>query len=128
MDYTGFFPRPAPQRFIQGPARAKEERMLAEFNIVPVGKGESMGDAIASVLKVVDASGLPYKANAMATIVEGGWDDIMGLLKKCHEEVMKNSPRVVTHIQLDIRPGKPQDRLTEKLRSVEKRLGREVKK
>lgn len=102
--------------------------MLAEFNIVPVGKGESMGEAIASVLKLVDESGLPYKANAMATIVEGGWDEVMGLIKKCHEEVMKNAPRVVTHINIDLRPGKPQDRLTEKLKSVEKRLGKEVKK
>ncbi|MBI1910667.1 MAG: MTH1187 family thiamine-binding protein [Deltaproteobacteria bacterium] len=102
--------------------------MLAEFNIVPVGKGESMGDAIASVLKIVDDSGLPYKANAMATVVEGGWDDVMNLIKRCHEEVMKSAPRIITHIQIDLRPSKPLDRLTEKLRSVEKRLGKEVKK
>ncbi len=101
--------------------------MLAEFSVIPIGKGESMGDAIASVLKLVDESGIPYKSNAMGTIVEGGWDEIMNLIKKCQEEVIKNAPRVITNIQIDLRPGKPQDRLTEKLRSVEKRLGRKIK-
>ncbi len=101
--------------------------MLAEFSIIPVGKDESMGDTIAEVLRLVDSSGLPYKANAMGTIVEGGWDDVMGLIKKCHEEVMKSAPRLVSSIQIDLRPSKPLDRLTEKLKSVEKRLGRPVK-
>lgn len=101
--------------------------MLLEFTIVPVGSGESMGDAIASVIKVVDESGLPYKANPMGTVVEGGWDDVMGLLKKCHEEVMKKAPRLHSNIQIDLRPGKPLDRLNEKLKSVEKRLGKKVK-
>ncbi len=101
--------------------------MLAEFSIIPVGTGESMGDAITSVLKVVDESGIPYRANAMGTIIEGSWDDIMGLIKRCQEEVIKKAPRVMTSIQIDLRPGKPLDRLTEKLKSVEKRLGKKVK-
>lgn len=102
--------------------------MLAEFSIMPIGKGESMGDSIASVLKIVDESGLPYKANAMGTVVEGGWDEVMGLIKKCHEEVLKTAPRATSTISLDIRPAKPDDRLVERLKSVERRLGREVKK
>jgi uncharacterized protein YqgV (UPF0045/DUF77 family) len=52
----------------------------------------------------------------------------MGLVKKCHQEVLKNSLRVVTSITIDDRPGKPADRIVEKIKSVEKRLGREVKK
>ena len=102
--------------------------MLAEFNIVPIGSGESMGDHIAAVLRIVDESGLPYRANAMSTVVEGGWDEITGLVRRCHEEVLKKVPRVVINIQLDVRPGKPKDRITEKLKSVEKRLGQEEKK
>lgn len=101
--------------------------MLVEFSIVPIGTGESMGDTIASVLKIVDESGIPYKANAMGTVVEGSWDDCMGLIKKCHEEVMKKAPRLISNISVDLRPGKPQDRLTEKLKAVEKRLGKKLK-
>ncbi|HLC18682.1 MAG TPA: MTH1187 family thiamine-binding protein [Thermodesulfobacteriota bacterium] len=102
--------------------------MLAEFSIVPIGTGESMGEAIASVLRVVDESGIPYRANAMGTVVEGEWDKVMALIKKCHDEVMKKAPRVISSISIDVRPGKPLDRLTGKLASVEKRLGKELKK
>lgn len=101
--------------------------MLAEFSVVPIGTGESMGDQIAKVLKIVDESGLPYKANPMGTVVEGEWDQVMALIKKCHQEVLKDSPRLVTSISIDDRPGKP-NRITEKLKSVERRLGKEVKK
>ena len=101
--------------------------MLVEFSIIPIGSGESIGEAIAGVLKLVDESKLPYKASAMGTVIEGGWDDCMGLIKKCHEEVMKTAPRLVSNISIDLRPGKPQDRLTEKLKSVEKRLGKKLR-
>ncbi|MBI5562423.1 MAG: MTH1187 family thiamine-binding protein [Deltaproteobacteria bacterium] len=101
--------------------------MLVEFSITPVGAGESLGDAITSVIRIVDESRLPYKANAMGTVIEGGWDEVMGVIKKCHEEVMKKAPRLVSHISVDLRPGKPQDRLTEKLKGVEKRLGKKIK-
>lgn len=101
--------------------------MLVEFSICPIGTGESLGDAIAGVIRIVDESGLPYRANPMGTVIEGGWDEVMGLLKKCHEEVIKTAPRVVSHISIDLRPKKPQDRLTEKLKSVERRLGKKIK-
>jgi len=101
--------------------------MLIEFSVVPIGVGESMGDQIAKVLKIVDESGLPYKANPMGTVIEGNWDEVMAIVKKCHQEVIKSSPRIVTSISIDDRPGKP-NRITEKLKSVEKRLGKEVKK
>ena len=102
--------------------------MLAEFSIIPVGKDESLSKAIAEVLGLVDASGLPYKANAMSTIVEGEWDAVMGLIKKCHDAAARTAPRLLSHITIDFRPGKPLDRLEGKLKSVEERLGRELKK
>ncbi len=102
--------------------------MLAEFSIIPVGKGESLGEYIAKVLNIVDESGLPYRANPMGTVIEGEWDEVMGVIKRCRDEVVGPSVRVCTTITIDDRPGKPMDRLTEKLKSVEKRLGREVRK
>jgi len=55
--------------------------MLTEFSIIPIGIGSSIGDQIAEVLKIVDASGLPYRINPMGTVVEGEWDDTMRLIK-----------------------------------------------
>ena len=101
--------------------------MLVEFSIVPIGTGSSIGDQLAEVLKIVDASGLPYKVNPMGTVVEGKWSDVMGLVKKCHAEVMKTGERAVTTISIDDRKGKP-NRIDEKVKSVEKRIGKQLKK
>ncbi len=101
--------------------------MLAEFSIVPVGTGSSIGDKLAEVLKIVDESGLPYKINPMGTVVEGEWEQVMNLIKRCHDSVMKAGERAVTTISIDDRKGKP-NRIEEKVKSVEKRIGKSLKK
>ncbi len=101
--------------------------MLAEFSIVPVGTGSSIGDQLAEVLKIVDSSGLPYKINPMGTVIEGEWDEVIRLIKKCHGSVMGKAERAVTTISIDDRKGKP-NRIDEKVKSVEKRIGKALKK
>jgi uncharacterized protein (TIGR00106 family) len=101
--------------------------MLAEFSVVPIGTGSSIGDQLAEVLKIVDASGLPYKVNPMGTVVEGEWNDIMKLIRKCHGSVMKTGQRALTTISIDDRKGKP-NRIDAKVKSIEKRIGKALKK
>jgi uncharacterized protein (TIGR00106 family) len=101
--------------------------MLIEFSIVPVGTGSSIGDNLAEVLKIVDESGLPYKINPMGTVVEGEWDELLRLVKKCHKTVMKKAERAITTVSIDDRKNKP-NRIEEKVKSVEKRLGKSLKK
>lgn len=101
--------------------------MLAEFSIIPVGGGESIGDEIAKVIDIVDKSRLPYRANPMGTVIEGDWDEVMEVIRECHKAVVGDGLRVFTSITIDDRPGKP-NRITEKLASVERRLGKEIKK
>ncbi len=101
--------------------------MLAEFSIVPLGAGNSISSQVARVLKIVDASGLPYKINPMGTIVEGNWDDVMELIKKCHDAILKTESRLITTISIDDRKGKS-DRIDKKVESIEKKLGKLLKK
>lgn len=101
--------------------------MLVQFSIVPVGTGESISEHVAEVIRIVDESGLPYRTNPMGTVVEGEWNEVMDLIARCHRRALERSPRVLTSISIDDRPGKP-DRITGKIESVEKRLGRPVKK
>lgn len=101
--------------------------MLVQFSIVPLGVGDSISKDVAEIIRLVDESGLPYRTNPMGTVMEGEWEDVMTLIRKCHEEVLRNASRVLTSITIDDRPGKP-DRIIEKIKSVEKRLGREIKK
>ena len=101
--------------------------MLAEFSIIPIGVGSSIGDKVAVVLKIVDASGLTYKVTPMGTVIEGEWDEVMKLVKECHTTIMHAEERVVTSITIDDRPGKP-NRIDEKVYSIERRLGKSLKK
>ena len=101
--------------------------MLVEFSIVPLGTGASISTKIARVLKIVSESGVSYKANPMGTVLEGEWDKVMDVIKKCHEEVMKDAERVLTSIKIDDRKGKEQ-RIEKKLESVEQKLGMKLKK
>ncbi len=101
--------------------------MLVEFSVVPVGSGESLSPQIAEVLKIVSESGLIYKANPMGTVLEGDWDSVMAVVRKCHDIVMKNSERALTSITIDDRKGK-ESRIEKKLESVEQKLGMKLKK
>ena len=101
--------------------------MLAVFSIVPIGLGSSIGDEVAKVLRIVDASGLSYKINPMGTVVEGEWNEVMNLIRKCHSTVMKTGERAMTTISIDDRKGKP-NRIEQKVKSIEKRIGKSLKK
>jgi uncharacterized protein (TIGR00106 family) len=101
--------------------------MLVEFSVVPLGAGASVSRQIARVLKIVSESGVSYKANPMGTVLEGEWDKVMGVVKKCHDELMKDAERVLTSIKIDDRKGKEQ-RIEKKLESVEQKLGMKLKK
>jgi len=101
--------------------------MLVEFSIIPIGVGSSIGDQLAEVLKIVDESGLSYKVNPMGTVIEGKWEEVMKLIKKCHMTVMKTGERTLTIISIDDRKGKP-SRIEEKVKSIERRIGRSLKK
>jgi uncharacterized protein (TIGR00106 family) len=101
--------------------------MLVAFSVVPIGGGVSISPQIAKVLKIVAESGIQYKANPMGTVLEGEWDAVMGVVKKCHDVVMTNSERAVTTITIDDRKGK-EFRIEKKLESVEQKLGMTLKK
>ncbi len=100
--------------------------MLVEFSVVPIGTGVSISPQIAKVLKIVAESGIHYKANPMGTVLEGEWDAVMGVVKKCHDVVMKDAERVLTTITIDDRKGK-EARIEKKLESVEQKLGMKLK-
>lgn len=96
--------------------------VMAEFSVVPVGKGASLSPVIARVLQIVAKSGVNYKANPMGTVLEGSWDEVIGVIKKCHDEVMKEGDRTLTSIRIDDRRG-AELRMNKKIESLERKLG-----
>ena len=100
--------------------------MLATFSVLPVGVGESLGEHVARIIDIIDASGLDYRLGAMATTVEGTEDEVMELIMRCHRAGRKAAARVLTSITIDDREGAT-GRLTGKIEDVERILGRAVK-
>jgi uncharacterized protein (TIGR00106 family) len=96
--------------------------MLAAFSITPIGAGESVSDAVAKAVGLVRESGLPNETNAMFTNVEGEWDEVMDLVKRCVEAVGEMAPRVSVVIKIDQRSG-VEGALRTKMESLEHRLG-----
>ena len=47
--------------------------MLVAFSVTPLGAGEDVGEIIVEAVRVVRASGLPNRTDAMFTTVEGEW-------------------------------------------------------
>lgn len=101
--------------------------MLVQFTMFPTDKGESVSQYVAEVLRIVDSSGLPYKLGPMSTTVEGEWDQVFGVIKRCRDELRKRSNRVYIVISVDDRAG-ASGRLEGKMRSLEAKLGKRLKK
>lgn len=80
-----------------------------------------MADAVTEAVRVVRASGLPNETNAMFTLIEGEWDEVMAVIKRATDAVAAVSPRVSLVIKADIRPGHS-GQITQKVESVESRL------
>ncbi len=101
--------------------------MIAEFSVFPVGKGVSLSQYVARSIGLIEQSGLPYKACPMGTTVEGDWDEVFSLIKKCRDAIAADSERVLVNIKVDDRRGAT-GRLTGKIESVEKKLGHDINK
>ena len=101
--------------------------MLLELSVLPLGRGRSISGDVADMVKIIDASGLDYRVTAESTIIEGDWDQVMGVARKCHDEMRKKTDRVITIMHADDYDSKT-GRLNASVESVSKKLGKPVKK
>ncbi|NUS74462.1 MAG: MTH1187 family thiamine-binding protein [Corynebacteriales bacterium] len=95
--------------------------MIVGFSITPIGVNESVSPAVAEAVKIVRESGLPNETNAMSTLIEGEWDEVMAVIKRAADAVAAHSPRVSVEIKADIRQG-VEHALTSKVESLENKL------
>ncbi|WP_067805205.1 MTH1187 family thiamine-binding protein [Actinomadura formosensis] len=95
--------------------------MLVAFSVTPLGAGEEVGELVAEAVRVVRASGLPNRTDAMFTTIEGEWDEVMAVVKDATDAVAARAPRVSLVVKADIRPGVT-GALDAKVESVERRL------
>jgi uncharacterized protein (TIGR00106 family) len=79
--------------------------MIVAFSVTPLGVGEDVADYVADAVRVVRASGLPNRTDAMFTSIEGEWDEVMAVVRAACDAVAARAPRVSVTLKADIRPG-----------------------
>ena len=82
--------------------------MLLAFSISPQTSDQpdgSVSQAVAAAVKVVRESGLPNETTSMFTTVEGEWEEVMAVVKRCVDAVAERTPRISLVMKADIRPG-----------------------
>ena len=95
--------------------------VLIDFSIFPLDKGASLSPYVARAVRIIEDSGLPHRFGPMGTSVEGEWDQVMGVLGECFEDLRKDCDRISMNIRFDYRKG-PGGRIDGKMTSVKKRL------
>ena len=101
--------------------------MLMELSIIPLGRGRSVSADVADAVRLIDASGLDYRVTAAGSIIEGTWDQLMDLAKRCHQTMRGKTERVVTLMKVDDYEQRT-GRLTAAVKSVERKVGKPIKK
>jgi len=101
--------------------------MLLELSVIPLGRGRSISADLADLVKIIDASGLDYRLTAAGTILEGTWDQLLDVARKCHDEMLLKTERVITLIKID-EYAERTGRLAAAVASVEKKVGKALKK
>jgi uncharacterized protein (TIGR00106 family) len=92
--------------------------VLVAFSVTPLGVGEEVGEIVAEAVRVVRASGLPNRTDAMFTTIEGDWEEVMAVVRQAVDTVAQHAPRVSMVLKADVRPGVT-DAITSKVEALE---------
>ena len=95
---------------------------LVDFTIYPMDKGVSLSKYVARALTVIKKSGLSYRLGPMSTSIEGEWDQVMGVVDQCFDELRNDCDRISMMIRVDYRKGAT-GRMESKVTAVQKQMG-----
>ncbi|RTR00227.1 MTH1187 family thiamine-binding protein [Halomonas nitroreducens] len=93
--------------------------VICDLCVVPLGVGVSVSAQVAACQEVIRESGLEHCMHAYGTNIEGPWDEVMAVVKRCHEVVHDmGAPRITTTLKLGTRTDREQH-MDDKVTSVE---------
>ena len=101
--------------------------MLADLSIIPIAHSPHTSHILADVLKIIKESGLAYQLTPTSTCIEGSWDDIVAVAKRCHQVARVEAPHVVTTLRFED-DEMNENKLRSNLDSVEEKAGEEFEK
>ena len=101
--------------------------VMFEFAMFPTDKGESVSPYVSRILKIIDESNVSYKLTPMGTIVEvETFEEALSLINRAYQELEGDCWRIYSTIKFYILKGTSK-RLTQKIDSIEKKLGKKLK-
>lgn len=78
---------------------------LIAVAIAPFGVGDELSSEVAEVVKVIRESGLPNRTYSMFTEIEGGWDEVMRVVRDATFVLAEKGIRTEVILKADVRPG-----------------------
>ena len=101
---------------------------MIDLCIVPMGKGVSVSDEIAALERLIRESGLKNQLHPYGTVIEGEWEEVMGLVKNCHALLHEQgTKRIFTNLKIGTRVDKEQT-MEDKVNVVEQKLNLDAEK
>ena len=83
--------------------------VIADLNVIPLGVGVSVSSYVAACERVIQEAGLNHRLHAYGTNIEGEWDEVAAVVKRCHEVLHDmGAPRVNTSLKLGTRTDREQ--------------------
>jgi len=96
--------------------------VIIDLCVVPLGVGLSVSKYVAACHEIIRDAGLSSELHAYGTNIEGDWDAVFEVVKKCHERLHDmGAPRITTTIKAGTRVDREQS-MADKVKSVRDKL------
>ncbi len=96
--------------------------VIVDLCVVPIGIGVSVSKQVAVCERIIEEAGLKRQLHAYGTNIEGEWDEVFAVVKRCHEKLHElGVPRISSSARFGTRMDKPFS-IEDKVRSVEEKL------
>lgn len=98
--------------------------VIADLSVIPIGVGASVSDYVAACERVIEEAGLDHRLHAHGTNIEGSWEEVTAVVKRCHETLHEmGAPRIHSTLKLGTRTDREQT-MGERVAKVEELLNR----
>ncbi len=97
-------------------------KVMVDLCVVPMGVGVSVSEYVTACQREIQAAGLSHQMHAYGTNIEGDWDEVFAVVKRCHEVVHEmGAPRITTSMRVGTRTDREQT-ISDKVQSVLEKL------
>jgi uncharacterized protein (TIGR00106 family) len=97
-------------------------QVMVDLCVIPMGVGVSVSNYVTECQKIIRSSGLSYQMHAYGTNIEGEWDAVFAIVKRCHEVVHEaGAVRISSTLRVGTRTDKAQS-IDDKIQVVEDQL------